>query len=684
MDEPGYPQDHKDPSVFVDMTTDNDSHDDSYSAPPPPFSDHDSEDAVPLLADEKKSQDQPIITPTTPEEERSCRGRRCSPEQRARCKAKAKKFFRRLFAGVLLLWAYCTFFGSDYDYDNNYRFDIDDSDYVLVDDGSPSLMPLSAHRQSNLSPKEQADLVFAMSEDECMKNLVPWTGPSTIDTDVRNIKLSVGKGNIFTNVVVRTSAFVDTPTFRLHANVTKNLPEGDDDDDDNDGDDDDDDDDDKTPPKGLHLELKEEEDSLEIVFWADAYLDEPAEEPSEPEPPAEPVPSPPPHHRHRHGRKHHKKHHKKHHDKKHHGMKHHRKHHDRKHRHNDDEESFWMKKRSVHRRRFDDDDDETSGRPKGQKFCATIDVEILLPLDRNSVDRLSVNGVVLHAIVADDLAPVFGEGIDNLEINAVVGEITAESVRANSLNANIVAGSICFEKIQAATLGTAVHVRTAAVAGNITLGVTTTTIDKPEDDNDDDDNDGDDDEECGEGIWKKRFRRDGDGDGDDNDNDGGDDDGEEHPRRHFHHLVKTSVTAGTINLKVTEAEKELAHGPKQIPGMLVVRSGTGAGDIHTLIDLINDRQLSLTSESVGGSIHAKVSDKFLGAFKVTSLFGTADVVEAEDSSSTIDYTTNKKNAKIGRKFIVRDGDDEDDDPDNSVLGDIVLGSPFGRAELEFF
>jgi hypothetical protein len=282
-------------------------------------------------------------------------------------------------------------------------------------------------------------------------------------------------------------------------------------------------------------------------------------------------------------------------------MKHHRKHHERKHRHGNNDESFWMKKRAH--------GDESSDHPRGQKFCASIDVEILLPLDINSIDNLSINGVVLRATVADDLAPIFGEGIDNLEINAVVGEIKTGSVRANTLKANVVAGNIHIENVQASTPGTAVHARVASVAANITLGVTTTTIDKPEGD-DGDDGDDDDDDEGGEdmksGCHGKRDGGDGEGDDD------GDDDDKEPPRRHAHHLVKAHATAGTVKVKVTEAEEgwmdklKRKHNVEQIPGILVVRSGTGGGNIHTTIDLIKDRQLSLRSESFGGEVYSLI------------------------------------------------------------------------------
>jgi len=597
--------------------------------------------------------------------------------------------FRRILAVGFIFWVYCAFFSSDYDYDYDYDY-TNDNDYVYVEGGSPSLMPLSAPRQANLTPKQQSDLVFAMSEDECMKDLIPWKGPHVISTTVRNIKLSVGKGNIFTNVVVRSSITVGEPTLVIKANVTKNLPERDDDEDDDDDDNDDDNDDnrEKDGPKGLHFELKDEEDSLEVVFWADSNLDEPApEEPEDPEypddPPTDPVP-PPPHHRHRHGRKHHKKHHKKHHDKKHHGWKHHRKHHERKHRH-DQDESFWMKKRSFR--------DEAS---RGQKFCASIDVEILLPIAYNSLDHLSINGVVLRATVTDDLAPIFGEGIDNLEINAVVGEIKTGPVRTNTLTANVVAGTIDIENVQAATFGTAIHARVSSVAANITLGVSTTSIDKPEEDDGDEDDGG---EESAMGCKEKKSIRgrffgghggDGDDDGDDDDDD--EPEPEPAPRRRGHHLVMAKATAGAINVRVTEAEDDLRSKTKrisridgeQVPGILVVRTGTGGGDIHTHIDLVKGRQLNLRSESFSGKIVSHVSDKFLGSFKVSSLLGAAEIEELEGSPSTIDYSKNQKNAKVGRKIIVRDGDDDDGDDDNSVLGDIVLGSPISGASLKFF
>lgn len=101
MAEPGYPQDQKDPSVFVDMSS-HDHNDDSNSAPPPPFSDHADEDAVPLLSatEEKKALDQkdavtsasvPIAEDKNQQEPSRCGrrwGRRCNrtPEQRAACK----------------------------------------------------------------------------------------------------------------------------------------------------------------------------------------------------------------------------------------------------------------------------------------------------------------------------------------------------------------------------------------------------------------------------------------------------------------------------------------------------------------------------------------------------------------------------------------------------------------------
>lgn len=102
MAEPGYPQDHKDPSVFVDMSSHSheDDNDLSNSAPPPPFSDHADEDAVPLLsaADEKEALDQKNASAVPiPEDQNQNQqqkvcgrrwGRRCNrtPEQRAACK----------------------------------------------------------------------------------------------------------------------------------------------------------------------------------------------------------------------------------------------------------------------------------------------------------------------------------------------------------------------------------------------------------------------------------------------------------------------------------------------------------------------------------------------------------------------------------------------------------------------
>ncbi|KAF9346796.1 hypothetical protein BGX26_001694 [Mortierella sp. AD094] len=631
MADHGYPQD-----VKVNITEDDD------NSAPPPFTEN--ELAQPLLAAEKGQ----APTDQAPAEPRSrCpfrdRFRRsgCNSEKR---KNKSRKFFRRLFAAIALFWVYTTFFSDDYNEDGWTVVPYESND--VPKDFTPTWRnPVSPIYQSLdvLSLKD-------MSSDKCTDDLVPWEGASLIETDLQTIRIGFDKGNIVSNVTVRSGNVV-IPTILIRANVTKVDYEGGDDDDDNDDDDDDNDDNDdddgeQTHKKGLHLKIRESDDALNVKFWADRYV-----RTGEDSPPEEPQP---PHRKHPHHHRHHGKHHRHHHK----NHKKHRKHHDRD--GDDEEEMTLMKRRDL--------GFLEPGRDRRYKrFCAAIEVELVLPEGDDNLYSIIIGGVVVSTKVED----VENIGFKELIIGAVAGEIKIDSIYADSLAAEVVAGKVTVESVQVATEGLPLRVKTKATVGEVNLNAKTAPIRVANDDDEDEDegdNDNDDNEEeenkCADG---------------DEEEDG---DHGKKKKRLSHHLVIAGATAGTVNADITEAfwDDDIARSlGETIPGLLVARIGTSTGRSTSSIDLVEGRRLNFKTGATSGTVIAKVSDLYQGKLAVGAFLGKADVIEAEDSESVIVYEKNTSRSKIGRKFI----DDEGDEVSGG-RNEIVVNTGFGDSTLEFF
>ncbi|KAF9113523.1 hypothetical protein BGX27_001400 [Mortierella sp. AM989] len=649
MADHGYPQD-----VKVNMTED-----DSNSAPPP-FSEN--ELVEPLLANQEKSQEpdqNPVLDPAEPRSrcsfrDRFRRGRRCNSEQRAQCKNKARKVFRRFFAAIMLVWFYLAFISDDYD----------EEDWSIVPyPGNDLAQDFTPTWQSPVPPMHQPLDVFYnpakdFASDDCSDNLVPWDGPSTIKTNLQTIRLGFGKGNMASNVIVR-SGDVKSPTIRIRANVTKVGDNDDDDDDDDDGDDNDDDDNDddgepSSKRKGLHLKIKESEESFEVSFWADRYVrdENDSDHPHPPPPPEDPQP---PHRKHSHSKHKHRKHHK--HHFKNHGKhhKHHKGHKKHKHRDhdgdNDEEMTIWMKRRD-----FGAFEPEING-GRYKRFCAVIEVELILPASKESLYSVTIGGVVLSTKVEDAESIGFKE----LIVGAVIGNIETGSIYADSLATEVLTGTVSIESVQVATEGFPLRVKSKASVGAVKLNAKTAPIAVDGDDDDDDDN-GDDDE----GIKTKCT-----GEGSD------EDDGK---KKHLnHHLVIAGTTTGSIDVDISEASEETIRTKGEtVPGFLVARVGSTTGHVTSSIDLVKGRGLHLKTWSTNGKVKTKVSDKYLGKLRVGALVGEAEVTEAKDSKSVIEYEKFTSHSKVGLKFI----DDEGDEI--SGKNEIVVGTVIGDSYLKFF
>ncbi|KAF9346797.1 hypothetical protein BGX26_001695, partial [Mortierella sp. AD094] len=192
MADHGYPED-----VKVNVTEDND------NSPPPPFTEN--ELAQPLLATEKGQ----ASTDQAPAEPHSL----C--EKRAKYR-KALKIFRVVYAVFLLLWlvrlANLAFFSDDGDtwvitpYPN----------YDLPKDFTPTWSNPVLQLYRSLDVFNLKD----MFSDKCTDDLVPWEGPSSIETNLQTIRLGFDEGNIVSNVTVR-SGNVKIPTILIRASVTK-------------------------------------------------------------------------------------------------------------------------------------------------------------------------------------------------------------------------------------------------------------------------------------------------------------------------------------------------------------------------------------------------------------------------------------------------------------------------------
>ncbi|KAG0242508.1 hypothetical protein BGX31_000215, partial [Mortierella sp. GBA43] len=191
----GYPQD-----VKVNMTDDT------------PTLSRD-EATVPLLAGEKGL---PLSEPQG--SRRRCPFSQRTAEQRAQCKARVKSFIRRLLAAALLVWIGLSFFGRQNKVDDEWFDDYEDNS--VQDAPAPWSRPLSPLRQLAQVFNPLGD----MTSDSCTSDLVPWDGPSYVETLAQDIRVNFGKGHVLSTVAVRTGD-VAQPILFIHADVTKTRKE---------------------------------------------------------------------------------------------------------------------------------------------------------------------------------------------------------------------------------------------------------------------------------------------------------------------------------------------------------------------------------------------------------------------------------------------------------------------------
>ncbi|KAG0347190.1 hypothetical protein BG005_000343, partial [Podila minutissima] len=453
----------KDDSVFVDMVSDEEHlHHEEEEIPPyqesdaykPLLGDAKVDDKLPehLFKEDPEAKGSPLPNANPCATRRRCRiverfrarfGRRqCSDEQREKCRAKAHKFrkFFRIFFGILLLtWL---FGGFDCDEDRN--------DGWIMAEQDPQTPP-SLLDYSDLKAMANYDEI---SNGDCGRDLVPWKGVSFIETDARNLNIGFGKGNMASNLVIRTGD-VDTPTLFLRANVTDIHHRGDDDD----------------VEEGLHVDLTETDDSLDIQIWADQYVHDDDNDDDEDNDDDDDDDEEPP--------RHHPKHHKKH--KKHHGKKkHHKK--NKKHHHHDEDEDMTLWKRQLW---IEQPVEEYQ--PEGtKKFCALIEAELVLPARFETYGRLTIGGLILNINADHSLHRI---AFEELALRAVIGEVNAGHVSADVFRANTITSSIRIESVRRATRGLPLDVEIGSVLGNVHVETRTNRVYYDPDEGDEDEED---------------------------------------------------------------------------------------------------------------------------------------------------------------------------------------------------
>jgi len=286
---------------------------------------------------------------------------------------------------------------------------------------------------------------------------------------------------------------------------------------------------------------------------------------------------------------------------------------------------------------------------RGQKFCVSLELDIVFPAHYREFGRVKVGGVLLTIKTEELEHLVFNE----LELHAVVGAVeTSGDIVANYFNAGIVTGAVTIDSIEAPT-GNPLNARVQSTLGNIQVSAKTGFVYVEE---------------------SKDYKY---GGGDDDDDD---DDEDEEPYVPTHNLHVTS-NVGTIDANVAIIEdEELSAHRLAAPGHLVVRTGSMVGRIFNRIDLVDGRALNLNTGSAGGDVAAIVADNYLGHFEVKALLGSTSVEEAGTSPSVIEFEKNSDRVKIGRKVVRTDDGDV-------IVGEeasqIVIGTTFGHAALQF-
>lgn len=467
-------------------------------------------------------------------------------------RAKARRFrkFFRIFLGILLVtWL---FGGFECDEKENEGWSMFDNDTQT----SPSLLD-----HSDMKALATYD---ELSNGDC-GDLVPWKKSVFVEAETRHLNIGFGKGNMASNLVIRTGD-VDSPILFLRANVTQTRRRRDDGDDDGD-------DDGEIEQEGIHVDLSETEDTLDIQIWADKYVqdddndnddddddDDDDDNDDDEEPP-------------RRKPKHHKKHHKKHH-----GKKHHRK---NKHDHDDNIMTPWKRELWTYKRM------DQEYQPEGtKKFCAMIEADLVLPANFETYGRLTIGGLVLNIRTDHSLHHI---KFEELALRSVVGEVNAGDVSADVFRANTVVNPIYIDSVRTATHGLPLDVEIGSVLGSIHVHVHATPVYLDLNEDDEDKEEDKDEEE---------------------DKNGDEDDDEDEPDQDQPvHKVKVSSSVGSVKVSAANLRKreDGEHTRKKVkPGYLWVDARSTAGYVEANIALLNKQPSRTEVQSVTNNVAVRI------------------------------------------------------------------------------
>ncbi|KAG0342227.1 hypothetical protein BG000_006146 [Podila horticola] len=264
--------------------------------------------------------------------------------------------------------------------------------------------------------------------------------------------------------------------------------------------------------------------------------------------------------------------------------------------------------------------DEHYGHHHRERFCGSIDVDVVLPKDLTEFGRLAVLGTLLK-VTTQDIGSI---AFEKVEFSSTVGSIAVDNLVADSLVSDVTTGTIEVKALTAPS-GTPLKAKLSTTVGQVDLVATVPVL------------------------------------GDDYEGDG--------------HTVEIHSSTGDIHLDVAPADDSNKNS-RTIAGDIRVTTSTDIGLAVNNIGLADGQLLFLQSKSITGTVDSTVSDKFLGQFTVKTDLGTTVVIEAEDSASEIEYQKNGPRVKIGHKFIkTEDGEVQE--------GQITVSSDFGRAKLTF-
>ncbi|KAF9393007.1 hypothetical protein CPC16_002798 [Podila verticillata] len=619
----------KDDAVFVDMASSSHEHHHEEEEDIPPYQENDA--YKPLLGDTKVDDLPEYLSKEDPEAKgaplpdanpcatrrrcfverlRARFGRRqCSDEQREKRRAKARKFrkFFRIFFGLLFVtWLFGGFECDERENDG----------WIMVDNEAPSLLDYS-----DMKALATYDEFF---NSDC-EDLVPWRKTVIVDAETRHLNIGFGKGNMVSDLAIRTGD-VDSPVLFLRANVTQTRRRHDDGDDDGD-----------FEHEGIHVDLSETEDTLDIQIWADKYVqdddndnDDDDNDDDDNDDDEEPPRRKPKHH------KKHKKHHKKHHGKKHHKRGEH---------HDDDNLTPWKRQLWAYAPMDLEYQPEST-----KKFCAVIEAELVLPANFETYGRLTIGGLVLNIRTDHSLHHI---KFEELALRSVVGEVNAASVSADVFRANTVVNAIYVDSVHTATHGIPLDVEIGSVLGNIHVHAHSSPVylDLNEDDGDEDE-----------------------------DKDGDEDDDEDEAPNYPPHKVRASSRVGSVKVSSTsfKRKEDDEHDRNKVkPGILWVDAGSTAGSVEANIVLLNKQPSRIEVQSITNNAALRISDNFLGDVQVRSDLGKASIREADDSESQLDWVRKTNHQQHAIKYI------KDKKTPVREEGTLYVFSGVNTAELEF-